>query len=389
MQSIPWNDVVGAFATLATVTLYTAAGGLWIAALAQGYARNKGDAYLQQRTVGFFRTLTPVVRIGLLTGVLAICAWINVAPAAAWSVMVATPAVWGVTVGAAIVCGIASEWRAGWVAAGAAAVAMAGAAQIQSSMLASPMMVLGIVYQVAGSFALGGAWIAGARWVRDGPRFGDQGQGDVDVRTRLVRVAWFGGAAALAMLTVFGVWEGSGAWTDPLIGVPLDFSAQGSRVQRLATVAMTGWVSFLVAAAALGFAGRIRRGRAWVLLAFGALSVGAADRARSALAGPWAVPGRVYVNGTTVDEVRFDRRATADRDRAEGVFARQCGACHARQGAWRRYVRVRGLDWTRSALLLVREADQMGSPYRNAMPPLRSDDARVEELARWLVGGDE
>ena len=202
------------------------------------------------------------------------------------------------------------------------------------------------------------------------------------------------GCTAIAVLAV--AWIAQGRIYDPWLGVVGATGVHAGRAVRMVTVAIGASVALNLA---LGLHARAR----WkylsaadvvMLLAVAVIAASAWLQARSTAVRPWAIPGRVYANGTSLETVRTRRRSpvldTTLRHSSEWIgtemFGRQCRTCHEASGAFRAALQDRGFPETRALLERLRDADQYAAQYRDVMPPLVGSDPEVDALARWLCG---
>jgi hypothetical protein len=205
-------------------------------------------------------------------------------------------------------------------------------------------------------------------------------------------------AGLCAAGTTIGVWLwiGLGTATDPLLAVPSMSGVHGGRASRMATVAVMAillWVTILAMHARARFATLTPAGLA-ALISICVLSIAAWEDARRSTLLPWSVPGLLYANGTSIEQVRTARRSpyfNVDLQHSREwtgsrMFELQCRSCHDASDPFRRSLRDRGFPHTRALLERLRDADQWGSDYRNVMPPLVGSDAEVDSLSRWLCG---
>ncbi len=109
--------------------------------------------------------------------------------------------------------------------------------------------------------------------------------------------------------------------------------------------------------------------------------------------GPWAIRGWMYENGFNVEQVRTHRRSSAlaiqsplSGNRGSRLFRQQCATCHAISGPmsnWRSGLGCNTVE-IQKRLEVLREADRLGHPDRDRMPPLVGSNAEIEALANWI-----
>ena len=254
--------------------------------------------------------------------------------------------------------------------------------EVRSALL-SPWVVPMLVIRSAAAIALGaaGVWAWAAPWLQPG-------------------AARRTAAASAAAMVVTGVCLAAvcfafsaGFFYDPWTGVPALIGPHGGRVRRLVFVALAASV---FAAAIASWAARAALHHRFAPAGAAALCVIALfcfEQARATSIRPWALPGILYANGTTVERAQLQRRSArldassgASRDAVgEAMFRVQCSTCHD-AGRSRARSADRGFPETRTLLERLREADQLGSPWRGVMPPVVGSDDEIDSLARWICG---
>lgn len=155
---------------------------------------------------------------------------------------------------------------------------------------------------------------------------------------------------------------------------------------RWTIVALFGWSAFGLAAHLTSRASRAR-----IVLLLAALAVMSSQALWESYRGPWNVRGWRYKNGVEITSARVDRRsptlpAVQPSQLGARVFGLQCATCHAQAGPLATWRRRLGCDREkiRQRLEALREADRVGHPDRERMPPLVGSDGEVDALAAWV-----